>query len=314
MTREVPTGWAASWRYPLTSDQLTDVITVRGTVEPLEEKPIASNGGTAPSLYQRHFELTDSEFIRNNSTTLENQDSFLFSGFTMLAPAQRVIDTGSPTLQLEGQAFFDSKLPSESMDVLLLIGGADITPIMGFMGNSASVESGVYKDQPVRAFLIEGADNTLPQALPSLVGWQVEPTMETAQAAIQAPHPLIAIDALRIAVRSGASEQVELLAQSLLHPAQPAGVKATAIELLGEAINQMPQGSKEADKLIDVAVAGWEAERAYPIDAAYLRALQSASVQIKQSSQLERVKAIADDYQIRELTTLSEQLANSLKK
>lgn len=305
---------AATRRYALNSAELVKAIAVRGTTKLLEEKPVGSNSGTAPSLYQRSFVLTGLEVIRGVSSAFKKVNPIAFSGFTTLAPIQRSIDSHSPTLRLEGQAFFDSKLHPDSMDVLLLIGGPEITPIRRFMGYSASIESGTYKGQPVRAFLLEGVDVSLPQALPSLVGWQPKPTLATARAATMAAHPLIALDALRIASRTGASDQVELLAQWLLHPAQPAGVKTTAIELLGQAINQMPQGSKEADMLISIAVAGWEAERAYPIDAAYLRTLQSASGHIKSSNQLGRVEAIADDYSIRELTTLSEQLSKTLKK
>lgn len=312
MTEEVETGGAATRRYALTSADLAGVVAVRGTAKLLEEKPVGPSRGVAPSLYQRRFELAGLEVIRGSSTALEEVDSITFSGFTMLAPAQRVIDSRSPTLRLEGQAFFDSKLPTGSMNVLLLIGGPAIAPIRGFMGHSASVESGVYKGQAVRAFLLEGADVTLPEVLPSLVGWQAKSTLATARAATMAPHPLIALDALRIAARSGASDQAEVLAQWLLHPAQPAGVKATAIGLLGEAINRMSQRSKEADALIGVAVAGWEAERTYQVDAAYLRALQSVSGHAKMSSQLGPVEAIADDYQVRELATLSKQLAKSL--
>ena len=299
----------------MTSNELTNVVAVRGTATSLEEIPISPiSGSVAPSLYQRRFKVDNLKLIRGGTTALEKVNSITFSGFTLLSPAQRVIDSRSPTLQLEGQAFFDSKLPPDSMDVLLLIGGPEIASIMSFMGNRASVESGVYKGQPIRVFLLEGADATLPQALPSLVGWQVEPTLATAKAATTAPHPLIAIDALRIATRSGASDQVELLAQWLLHPAQPAGVRVSAIKLLGQAIEQVPQGSKEADTLIAVAVAGWEAERAYPIDPTYLRTLQSVSGHIKKSDHLRQVKAIAGDYQIRELTILSEQLSDNLDK
>jgi hypothetical protein len=312
ITGEAGSAGAAALRYALNSAEMTEVVAVRGTARLLEEKPVDPISGTSPSLYQRRFDFTGLEVIRGSSADLKKVSSIRFSGFTMLAPAQRGIDSHSPTLRLEGQTFFDSKLPQDSMNVLLLIGGPEITPIRGFMGYSASVESGIYKGQPVRAFLLEGADVTLPQALPSLVGWQPKPTVATARAAMMAPHPLIALDALRIAARLGTSDQAELLAQWLLHPAQPAGVRVTTIKLLGEAIKQMPQGSKEADVLIGVAMTGWEAERGYPIDAAYLRALESASEHVKMSRQLG--EAIADDYYIRELTILSEQLANSLRK
>lgn len=314
MTERVETKGAATRRYALTSDELAELIVVRGTVMLMEEKTVGPISGTAPSLYQRRFQLTDPEIIHDSSTASENVSPITFSGFTTLAPAQRAIDSRSLTLRLEGQSFFDSKLPLGAMDVLLLIGGPEIAPIAELTVRGASVESGIYKGQPVRVFLLEGADVTLSQALPSLVGWQVKPTVATAKAAIRAPHPLISLDALRIAAREGASDQVELLSRWLLHPSQPAGVKATAIELLGLAISQLPHGSTETNTLIETASAGWEAERAYQIDTAYLRTLLSIQGHIKKSNQLKRVEAIAEDYQIKELYILAKQLADSLQK
>lgn len=314
MTEKVQARGAATRRYALTSAELTEVIAVRGTAKILEEKPIELSGASAPSLYQRRFTLTNMDVIHGNPTLLDNGSQITFSGFTMLASTQRILDSRSPTLRLEGQAYFDSKLSPDSMDVLLLIGRSEIDPIAGFMGHSAVIESDAYKGHAVRAFLVEGADATLPSDMPLLVGWQPQPTIDTARTAIMASHPLIAVDALRIAARSGIRDQVELLARWLLHPAQPVGVRITAIELLGQAINQVPQGSPEADALIGITVAGWETERAYPLDAAYLRALQSASQHIKRSSRLQQIETIADDYSIRELSSLSEQLTDSLKE
>ncbi len=310
---QIRTGGFWTRRYCLTSAELTEVTAVRGTANLLEEKPFSSNRDKSSSLYQRRFKLKEMDVIYGRPTFLENVSELTFYGFTLLASTQRVQDSRSPTLRLEGQDFFDSTLSPDSMDVILLIGEPEIDAVVGFMGQSAAIESGAYKGQAVRAFLIEGANATLPSALLSLVGWQPQsPTLETAKTATMASHPLIALDALRIAVRTGMSDQIELLAQWLLHPSQPAAVKATAVELLGQAIIVLPQGSKEVDRLIDIAVSGWEAESAYPINATYLRALQSSVEHIKVSNQLERVRGIAGDYQIRELGMLSEQLTNSL--
>jgi hypothetical protein len=315
MAEETTSENAGARRFALTSTDLINVHVVQGKAIHIEEKPIILDGENFPSLYQRRLKLVSLKFVRGgNSSIFKKVKSITFSGFTLLAPLQRGIDTRSPTLRLEGQAFFDSTLPSDAIDVLILIGEPEIAPIKGFMGYSASVESGIYKGQPVRAFLLEGADATLPEALLSLVGWQAKPTLSTAKNALEAPHPIVAIDALRIAARKEASDQVELLSQWLLHPGQPAGVKATAIELLGLAISQLPQGSKEANILIETASTGWEAERAYQIDAAYLRTFLSISGHIKKSNQIKRIEAIADDYQIKELSILARQLADSMQK
>jgi hypothetical protein len=257
--------------------------------------------------------LTGIEVLAGEATPLANEPSLFITGATMLSPAQRRSDPRSPTLSLDGQAFFDSPWPGDPVAVLLLIGGPENTPAMGEIAAQARVEAGSLKDQPVRAFRLAGADARLAEALPALAGWQAEQNLETARAALNAPHPLIAIDALRIAVQSRATDQVELLAGWLLHPAQPAGVKAVAISLLGEAIALTTPGSSEADALIGVAVAGWEAERAYPIDASYLRAFQTAAEQVKASERKIQVEAIAGDYQIQELNGLSEALRERLK-
>ncbi|MCP5107595.1 MAG: hypothetical protein GY950_29675 [bacterium] len=312
MTEEIETG-AAARRFALMSSELTGSVALLGTARLLEESPVGHTSDASPGLYRRRFELSGLEVIRGSSAAFEEVNSITFFGFTMLAPGQRTSDTRSPTLHLEGQVFFDSTLPPAPMNLLLLVGGPPITPIRGFMGHAASIENGVHKGKAVRAFLLEGADVTLPRALLSLAGWQTRPTLAAARTAAAAPHPLAALDALRIAVRSGKDAQVELLARWLLHPAQPAGAKVAAIELLGHAAGRFPCGSKKNDTLIGVAVAGWEAERAYPIDNAYLRALQSISGHVKMSSYLDRVGAIADDYHIHELTTLSAQLVKSLR-
>jgi hypothetical protein len=314
MTGETESVGAAALRYDLNSADMAEAIAVRGVAKLLEENPIGPIIGTSPSLYQRRFHFVGQEVIHGRSVDLTQVSAIEFSGYTKLAPAQRGIDSRSPMLVLGGQIFFNSKLPPGSMNVLLLIGGPEIPPIVGAMGRRASVENAAYRSSALRAFLLTDADVTLPQALPSLVGWQPKPTLATAKAAMMAPHPLIALDALRIAARSGTTDQAELLAEWLLHPAQPAGVKATAVSILGQAIEGIPQGSEDADRLIAVAVASWEAERAYPIDAAYLRVFHSVTKHIEASSWQEQVKAIADDYSISELVTLSDQLAQSLKE
>lgn len=312
-------GQAGARRYALTSAELRETIAVRGVASLADEQPVDAITGTVPSLYQRRFGVTDLAVIHAGAPAGQaaagpRERALTVFGFTLLAPSQRVNDVRSPSLWLDGQAFFDVGLHPGALEVLLLIGPPAIPPIRGFLGHTAAVESGADAGQPVRAFLLEGADAALPAAFPSLVGWQAAPTLATARAATVAPHPLIALDALRIATRSALSDQVELLAKWLLHPAQPAGVKALAVSLLGEAIKQMPPGSPEADALIGIAVTGWESERSYQTDAAYLRALQSASGNIKASSRLRQVEAIAADGQVRELISLSKQLAKSLGK
>jgi hypothetical protein len=312
MAADPTSGQAAARRYPLTSADLSDAVAVRGVATLVDEQPVDARAGTTPGLFQRRFRLTDLKIIHGKAPAGKAERSLTFVGFTLLAPSQRVSDTRSPSLWLDGQAFFDAALHEGRLEVLLLIGPPEIPPVRGFQGHTAAVEGGAYADQPVRAFLLEGADATLAEAVPALVGWQPKPTLATARAAVAAPHPLIALDALRVASRLAADDQVTLLATWLLHPAQPAGVKALAIGQLGESIKEMPQGSPAADALIGIAVAGWEAERAYQIDAAYLRALQSASAAIKASSRRQQIEAIAADYQVRELVSLSDTLSKQL--
>jgi hypothetical protein len=302
---------------PLTSKDLADVVAISGKATLLEEKPITWEGQKIPSLYQRRFKLEHIVLLRGNLDGFQKEKAIIFSGYTNMSSNQRSSEVRSPLLGLESQYyfdnFFDKTLPSGQIDVLLLIGKPDILPIMGFMGHSASVEEGMLKGQPVRAFLIKDWDAKLRDAIPLLLGWQKKVTPETIQAVIQAPHPLIALDALCISALDKTIAYTKILAQWLLHPAQPSGVKATAVALIALAIRQFPEGSKEADELIDILSSGWEAEQTYNIELAYLRSLLSVPEYIKKTGRRTDMEGIADDYQIKELERLAGQLADILQ-
>jgi hypothetical protein len=163
-----------------------------------------------------------------------------------------VDDTRTPTLDLDGQAFFDRAFSRPPEEAVLLIGGPEIPAPMGVMRRTATVVEGPLEGSPVRAFVAEGADRALPESLPLLVGFQGEPTLASARAATQASHPVVALDALRQAARLGASDQVEVLARSLLHPSQPTSVEAAAIELVTEAIREVAFHDRPTDTLVEL--------------------------------------------------------------
>src|SRR2546426_2409141 len=306
---------AAARRFGETSNELADSIIVRGKATPLAEQPVEATPDNAPpSLYERTFELTDIVVIRGNPALFERVYSLKFKGYTMLSPAQRSDDTRNPTLHLDGYAFFNRKLSIPPKDVVLIVGGPEAGPTKGLMGRTASVVNGVFGGSAVRAFLAEGADRALLESLPLLVGFHGQPTLASAKAATQASHPVVGLDALRQAARQGTGDQVEVLARWFLHPSQPACVKTAVIELLGEAINEVALKTGTADALVEVAVAAWEAERADPLYAAYLRTLHAAAGHTSNSELRRRLEGLATDSLFRELSALADALLAKVKK
>ena len=201
---------AAARRFQQTSDELAESVIVRGKATPLQEEPVKPTSDDVPaSLYERMFELTDIAVIRGNSEPFDSERTLTFKGYTRRSPTQRVDDSRNPTLDLDGQAFFD-RTSGRPTDAVLFVGGPEIAPIMGFVGRTASVVDGPLKGSPVRAFLAEGADTTLPESLPLLVGFHGQPTLASAEAATQAQHVVVALDALRQAARLGAADQVDV--------------------------------------------------------------------------------------------------------
>lgn len=306
---------AAARRFPQTSNELGDSVLVRGSATPLLDEPVrAMSDDVPPSLYERTFELKDIAVLRGNSVLFEPERSLTFKGYTTRPPTQRLGDSRNPTLDLDGQAFFDRTFSEAPKEVALIVGGPEIARTMGFVGRTASVVQGPLKGSPVRAFLAEGVDTALPESLPLLVGFHGQPTLASAKAATQALHPLVALDALRQAARLGASDQIEVLARWLLHPSEPTSVKTATIELLAEAIKEVAFKDDTSDALVEVAVATWEAERGEPLYAAYLRTLHAAADHTGNSELLRHLEGLALDSLFRELSDLAAELLEKVKE
>lgn len=300
-------GMAATAK-PLDSSQLREVVVVRGVATVTESAVPGS--GESPTRFKRHFEVRQLHLIRGAAKLGE---SLAFEGATEVGPTSRDADVWSPALRLEGEAFLQRALPAAAVPVLLLIGGP---PAGGELaGSAAQVVSPVLRGQPVRAFLLEGADRALGEAIVNLVGWQADPRA-AAQKALEGGHPLLAMDALRVlSARPDAVAQVEGLAKRLTHPAQPAAVRAGALSLVATALQRQAPGSKEANALVGVLLTAYEGERRVSVEAAVLEALTAAAPQVRGSDRVPAARGVAtNSYLAQRLAEKQRQLAAALGK
>lgn len=203
-----------------TSAELSDATLWRCTAVALDEAAVGHPPpGATSSLYRRQFALSDCAALRGPSTAPPTK----LTGFTLLAPPQRHDDATVPSLELDGQRLFDG--PGAG-SLLVWVGGPPLVAAMGFEGNTASVEIG-GATLPARALALVGADAPLAEAWSLLAGWSTAaPTRDA--------HPLIALDALRIAlVRGDAAARDRLIAQ-LDVEGQAAPVRAAARDAVAE--------------------------------------------------------------------------------
>jgi|GEM_PF-2537790 len=298
-------------RPPLTSAELVGAVVVRCRATPRAEHPVGAVApGEVAGLFQRDFELAGCAEAHGQPPAA----AATVTGYTTLAPDRRVDESTEPTLELDGQRLFD-RPDTGAIDVVVVVGGPPVVAARGFGGKVATATwSGGKGDAgPARVFALAGVDRGLAEAIGALVGWAPARSIATARAAADAAHPLVAIDALRLAVADQADDQIALLAEACLHPGHASAVRVTAIELLGAAIAAAPVGSPPADRLIGVALNGWEQERRASVDTAYLTALTAAAPQLRGSSARTRAGAIPDDHQVRNLSALLDGLAAALK-
>lgn len=298
---------------PITSAELTDALAVQGHADLQEETVLNFEGGSArPALMRRIFQMTV-EKVLHGADSADAGTSFTFEGYTTVPPAERSDDVRLPSVRLEGQAFFDRALPDGPLPIFLLIGGNPISAPGGFQGKTASVLDGSLNGQPVRAFLLAGADRSLPTALPSLAGWNLPLSLVIAMEATRAGHPLIALDALRLAARQPEGDIVLTLAAHLLHVAQPAPVRSIALELLATIASGFPPGSEAANALLRLSVETWRMERRYATEAGYLNLWIAAAPQALASDSAEAIRAMAtDETTAQRLQALRTQAASSL--
>jgi len=291
----------------LSSTALAGASALRCTAAAGVDKPSGNLGKSAfPSLYERSLELTACTVLHGAAKPPAHAT---LTGYTQLSTAQRADDPREATLLFDTQRLFDRPW-SASFPVLLILGGPAVSAPLG-ANQKVPVLSG--SAEPVRAFALIGADASLATAIPHLVGWQVTRTIATAQAALAAGHPLLALDALRVAVHDAAIDQIVLAGTDLFHPSQPSAVRVAAIELVAAAIAGAKAGSPDADRLAEVALLGWEAEQRARVDTAYVRSLTHAAPQLRGSKLHDRARAVANAPNATELATLLKELAAGLK-
>jgi hypothetical protein len=233
--------------------------------------------------------LTARRFVFEAAQNIE------IEGFTMLPAPYADPDMETPTLNLDGQRFFDRRHSEEPFPALAIIGGPPAPSPSGFAGNSAHVAAGPGEGGPVRPFVLEGADAPLKDAVRSFLGWKEVVSMEGVRDAIGAGHPLIAVDALRICADSGAADEFQALAAHLLHPTQPPEAKAIALRLVARRLERLQPGSAESDALVALTSRAWRFERQHRVAEGYLDVWSSAPEQVKRAPSGEEVIAMALD-------------------
>jgi hypothetical protein len=290
----------------LTSAKLSGAHALRCTARPRDDKPVGPPAGKFPSLYERSLELSQCTQIHGKATA---PAIATLTGYTQLSTAQRADDPREAMLSFDTQRLFDRPWPA-TFPVLVIVGGP---PVSAPMGANQKPPTLTGTTEAVRAFALTGADAGLATAIPRLVGWQARHGSEATRAALEAGHPLVALDALRVAVDDGDLDSTVNAGTDLLHPMQPSAVRAQAIELVAAAIAKAKAGSPEADRLIEVALTGWEIEQRARVDLAYVRSLQHAAPQLRASKLHGRVRALADAPNAREQEAALKDLAAAIK-
>lgn len=287
MTPEGPTTMPENFRTPppTLSTELAGAAAVVGRAM-LESETVLRQAMNVAELTRRRFRFEGDQIL--HGTAELPPGGLVFEGTTTYPPPYMRPDPLSPTLHLDGQRFFDEEHEAGPLPTLLLIGGPPVPASAGFDEPAAG--------PPVRPFLLQGADRTLVTALPSLLGWQPEISTAAVERTLEAGHPLIPLDALRIAARQeGDAAHVEILAGWLLHPTQPPEAKVIALDLVAQALRRLRPGSREADSLVALTLWNWRLERWRPANAAYLEAWILAAPQVKASSAARELKAMALD-------------------
>jgi hypothetical protein len=120
---------------------------------------------------------------------------------------------------------------------------------MGYEGNAPQLRSGAAS-QPARVIALAGADAGLDQAWSAAVGWSSDRSPAAWKRAADAGHPLIALDALRIALTAGDLAAAVGLADPLAAGAEP--VRAAVRTAIGQRLAPTATG-RDADRLRDLA-------------------------------------------------------------
>ena len=300
----------ATQRYALSSADLKDVTAMQGKIQLIKEEGIHSGNADTPALYKRSFKMDSIQILHGKAHIPKDPGTVSFFGFTQLSPLQRSGDFRLPVLNLDGQEFFDLRLPSEPFNGLIFVGGADLPSIQGFMGNKAMIEAGELKGNVVRAFILEGANISLSTEIQSLVGWQNGITADKIDLVNRTTHPLIALDALRISIQNKWADKIEFLVRWLLHPVYPAIVQKACIELLQATLSDYGKGSNELGKLVNALIDSWEMEQFNSINRTYADTFLSVIDKLADKHQLEKLKALSNAHRETEIDDLIKKLQN----
>jgi hypothetical protein len=306
-------------RPPVLSTDLAGAAMATGTARLVAEVVLRQVEGV-PALTRRRLSFMPQEVLRGDAAWFP-RGGLEIEGYTTSHPPYHLPDPQSPSLYLDGQRLFDEGLPAEPFQALLLVGGAPAAPPDGFPEHRAAVLDGPGAGQAARPFRLAGADRALPSALPALLGWQREISRQAVARTLEAGHPLIALDALRLAALPQAAppvppriEWVEPLAAWLLHPTQPPEGRVLTLELVARVLRRLPPRSAAADALVRRTLWLWRLERRWPVAAAYLEAWEAAARQVRASTVAAELAAMAlDETAAERLRLLQKRLRERLK-
>ncbi len=299
---------------PITSLDIQDAVVIKGPMEELPQETVTAEGSQAPSYYKRIFQLENPQLIYSHKSGITLPESIQFVGYTLLSPLTRLKDTLSPRLDLDNQTFFDEPSAEKTQEVLLIIGGNEVrNRIMGIPENP-SVLGDSFQGLATRAFWLRGNNRNLAQNFKYLLGLSSEePSFQNLDHP-SISHPLVFVDALRIAIKKANYPAAISLAKFLIHPSHAQSVKITTLKSLSDLLSQAPSDSEYPAQLLQLLVAGYERERNYPLDKSYMEAFSQLLPNLNSPGLKEKLEGITRDYSLDELIEAREKLAKELKK
>jgi hypothetical protein len=274
----------------LLSTDLQEAIAVEGMAELVNEVAGAGAGG---ALTRREFRLLRARTLRGDASKVAGIELH-WEGSTLVPLASARADPLSPTIDLDGQRYFDTRFETTPLPVLLLIGGAATSGSFGHEGQRARMLGPLF-DAPARPFYLAGRDSVLPRVMPALLGWLAE-TPRTSAWATALDHPLVALDALRIVARGRADLPFapELLGW-LLHPTQAPEARLAALSALAEILHRLPPVDPAAEAFLREAAWSFRLERQFEVEGAYLEVVASCARHVDSSSAGRELADMATD-------------------
>ena len=274
---------------PIDSPKLGPVEVLVGRAAETAKCPEVKAAMPFQTLIQRRFRFETETVIRGAAEDRKEAELF-FEGYTCFPPPYPSWDPLRPTLRLEGREFFDWTLPDEPIPALLLIGGPRNTGPQ-HQGKDTCVSSGPLQGEPVRAFVLEGADKDLELDIGLLAGWQDQLDESALLQTLCARHPLIVLDALRLAIESSSIRLIERLGQRLLHPFNGSETKVAALWLLGRFLDAPKLSEAQTNPLVELTWQMWRRERQHQVIEAYFETWNLAAGPVLRSGRLAEIRA-----------------------